>query len=110
MNILPNTLIKENKLMSLNDALQTIHFPENLEQALKAKQRLAFEELFILQLSTLSRKKEWESIAKGQIFKIDKFDNNLQKFLDKLPFELTNAQERAVKEIFSDLQSEKTNE
>jgi ATP-dependent DNA helicase RecG len=104
---LPDTLMEENKLMSLNDALQTIHFPKNLNEALKAKQRLAFEELFILQLSTLARKKEWESIAKGQIFKINKFDNNLQKFLDKLPFELTNAQKRAVKEIFADLQSEK---
>jgi ATP-dependent DNA helicase RecG len=104
---LPYDLLKENQLMNLNDALQKIHFPDNIEQAEKAKQRLAFEELFILQLSTLSRKKEWESKAKGQPLRIATFNVSVQKFLDKLPFELTNAQKKAVQEIFSDLETEK---
>ncbi len=104
---LPENLMKENQLMDLNDALGKIHFPDSLEQAEKAKQRLAFEELFILQLSTLSRKKEWESVSPGYQFSPAKFNKNIESFLNKLPFELTNAQKRAVKEIFADLEAKK---
>lgn len=104
---LPESLIEENQLMNLNDALQAIHFPQNLEQAEKAKQRLAFEELFILQLSTLARKKEWESASLGYSFLITAFDKKIDEFLKKLPFELTNAQKKAVKEILADLERER---
>ena len=104
---LPENLLEENQLMNLNDALGKIHFPKNLKEAQKAKQRLAFEELFLLQLSTLSRKKEWERVSPGYQFSTTKFNNNIENFLNKLPFELTNAQERAVKEIFADLEAKK---
>ncbi len=104
---LPENLMEENNLMNLNDALQKIHFPDSLEQAEKAKQRLAFEELFILQLSTLSRKKDWESVSPGYQFSTAKFNKNIENFLNKLPFELTNAQKKAVKEIFVDLEAKK---
>lgn len=104
---LPENLMEKNQLMNLNNALQAIHFPDSLEQAEKAKQRLAFEELFILQLSTLSRKKEWESVSPGYQFSTAKFNKNIENFLNKLPFELTNAQKRAVKEIFADLEAKK---
>jgi len=104
---LPENLMTDNHLMNLNDALQKIHFPQNLEEAQKAKERLAFEELFILQLSTLSRKKEWESSSVGLTFSTAKFSENIQNFLNKLPFELTNAQKKAVKEIFADLEAKK---
>ena len=102
---LPESLMEENQLMNLNDALQKIHFPQNLEEAQKAKQRLAFEELFILQLSTLSRKKDWERTSSGYQFSTTKFNKNIQNFLNELPFELTNAQKKAVKEIFSDFEA-----
>ena len=104
---LPKNLMEENHLMNLDDALEKIHFPDSLEQAEKAKQRLAFEELFILQLSTLSRKKEWENATLGYVFQVVKFDKEIDKFLNKLPFELTNAQKKAVKEIFADLEAKK---
>lgn len=104
---LPENLLEENQLMNLNDALGKIHFPQNLKEAQKAKQRLAFEELFLLQLSTLSRKKEWERVSPGYQFSTTKFNNNIENFLNKLPFELTNAQARAVKEIFADLEAKK---
>jgi ATP-dependent DNA helicase RecG len=104
---LPENLMTDNQLMNLNDALAKIHFPPNLEEARKAKERLAFEELFLLQLSTLSRKKEWEATSVGLPFSTAKFNKNIQNFLDQLPFELTNAQKKAVKEIFADLESKK---
>jgi len=104
---LPENLMEENQLMNLNDALRKIHFPQNLEEAQKAKQRLAFEELFILQLSTLSRKKEWERTSSGFPFSTTKFNKNIQNFLNKLPFELTNAQKKAIKEIFADFEAKK---
>jgi len=104
---LPDEIINSNGLMNFQKAIQEIHFPQNLEFAQKAKQRLAFEELFILQLSTLARKKEWDSTSLGHKFLTTKFEKNIENFLKKLPFELTNAQKRAVKEIFADLEAKK---
>ncbi len=104
---LPDEIIHNNGLMNYQKAIEEIHFPQDLDSAQKAKQRLAFEELFILQLSALARKKEWESTSLGYKFLTTKFDKNIQNFLDKLPFELTNAQKKAVKEIFADLEAKK---
>jgi len=104
---LPDEIINNNGFMNYQKAIGEIHFPSSLESAQKARQRLAFEELFILQLSSLSRKKEWESVSQGYQFSTVKFNKNIENFLNKLPFELTNAQKRAVKEILADLEARK---
>lgn len=103
---LPEDLIRQNSLMSLDDAIEKIHFPDNLEQAEKAKQRLAFDELFEIQLSSLIRKKAWQKDKIKNPWK--RFDNQIKIFIEKLPYELTDAQKKAVEEIIKDLTSEKT--
>lgn len=104
---LPNSVIDIHNLLKLQNAIRQIHFPKSLELAQKAKYRLAFDELFLTQLKALLRRKEWEKNLIGVPFQISKFRKNIEKFWEKLPFTLTNAQKRAVKEIFADLASTK---
>jgi ATP-dependent DNA helicase RecG len=102
---LPDALIKENNLMGLSQAIEKIHFPDNLHEAEKARERLSFDELFELQLSALVRKKAWE---KNTIKKPwQNFQDQVDKLITKLPFELTGAQKRSVAEILKDLTSQK---
>ena len=102
---LPTQIILKENLIPEKQAIFKIHFPENKAAAEKAKQRLAFDELFLIQLSALKRKQEWQKINLGHRFKIDQ--EKLIKFISTLPFELTNAQKKVIKEITSDLALEK---
>jgi len=104
-DFLPDNLIKENKLMKLSDAIEAIHFPDSLEEAVGARERLAFDELFEIQLSSLVRKKAWEKDVIKNPWK--NFEERMEAFIDKLPFELTEAQEKAIEEILKDLTSQK---
>lgn len=104
---LPKEIIIENQLINLQKAISQAHFPENLELAQKAKDRLSFDELFLLRLSSLKKKKEWEEKYFQKPFEIYKNRVKIDKFLKTLPFELTNAQKRVVEEIFKDLGSDK---
>lgn len=100
-DFLPESLIKENDLMTLRDAIEKIHFPESLNEAQKARERLAFDELFELQLSALVRKKAWEKNTILNPWKISL--GKVDGLIAKLPFELTGAQKKAVSEILNDL-------
>ncbi len=102
---LPKNLIKNNHLMNLSEAIEKIHFPDNLEQAEKARERLSFDELFEIQLSALVRKNAWEKHVIKTLWK--NFEKNIQAFIKKLPFELTDAQKKAIEEILNDLSSKK---
>jgi ATP-dependent DNA helicase RecG len=70
----------------------------------KAKERLAFEELFFIQLTATHRKSLWKKERKGNIFHIASFAKDIQKLKESLPFTLTTAQEKAVADIFLDMQ------
>ncbi|MBR2877094.1 MAG: ATP-dependent DNA helicase RecG [Clostridia bacterium] len=100
--VLPQSLISKYKLMSLEDAIRNIHFPQSEELLRQAKRRLIFEELLILQLGLLS-KKSFTDKRETIPFKIDKSE----EFYNKLPFVPTNAQKKAVSEAIADLMSEK---
>lgn len=104
---LPDKMIKEYNLMDYNSALQNIHFPHSLDQAQKARFRLSFDEVFLLQLASLKRKSEWQKTLKGTSFEIEKFKDKIEKFWNNLPFELTEAQKRSLHEIFADLDNDK---
>ena len=101
---LPNDLIDKNGLLEFYDAIKKIHFPDNLEEAQKAKERLSFDEFFLLQLSSLYRKKEWEEEVSQKSLSIKAFRTKIDEFIAKLPFELTGAQRRSLSEIFDDLE------
>src|SRR3989344_4062800 len=100
---IPDSILKKSELIGLKPAIEQIHFPKSLEQAEKAKLRLSFDELFLLQLAALLRRGQWKNKFVGSPFSISKYKKDIEKFWSKLPFELTNAQKKAVKEIFADL-------
>ena len=100
---LPQEIINEYNLVSLDTAIRNIHFPKNDEDLQKARERLIFDELFILQLSLLSLKKENKEISTRNLVVKDYTD----EFFGLLPFEPTNAQKRAVKEAVEDMQKGK---
>ncbi|MCL2597409.1 MAG: ATP-dependent DNA helicase RecG [Paludibacter sp.] len=103
---LTSDIIKQYSLMPIKQALVNIHFPQNAEKLKFARQRLKFEELFYVQLYILHQNKLREQNVKGFIFsKIGDFFNTYYK--KYLPFELTSAQKRVIKEIRSDAGSGK---
>ena len=106
-DFLPEKIKKENELLSLADSLQTIHFPKNLNDVGSAKKRLSFDELFLLQLSALERKKEWAKNLKGIKFDVKSYKEKIEQFISSLPFELTSAQKKALQEILDDLSKNK---
>ncbi len=100
---LPASILKENGLMDYQRAILQMHFPDNKLQAELAKKRLAFDELFLIQLASLERKQAWLKETVGHKFKISDFSTQIQAFINGLPFTLTKAQRRAVGEILTDL-------
>ena len=97
-------IIEEHHLMSLDDALHNIHFPQNPELLRKAQYRLKFEELFYVQLNILRYSKDRQRKYRGLSF--DKVGEIFNTFYSQnLPFELTGAQKRVIKEIRKDMGS-----
>ncbi len=103
---LSHSLVQELKLMPREIAYQQIHHPSSVEYLKKAIFRLKFEEFFFLQLRILKQKVVQQKKLKGFVFgKVGESFNEF--YTKKLPFELTNAQKRVVKEIRQDLGSGK---
>ncbi len=102
---LPDYILKKYNLIPRNEAFYKIHFPTCQEDIIESKRRLKYEELFFLQLSILMVKKHNEATIKGFVFK--KIGKLFNDFYFSLPFDLTNAQKRVVKEIRADLKSGK---
>jgi ATP-dependent DNA helicase RecG len=101
---LSTTLIEELKLLSRNDALFNIHFPKDQKTLARAQFRLKFEELFFIQLQLISKKIARKQKIKGYPFEtVGSFFNTF--FAKHLPFELTAAQKKVIKEIRADLGS-----
>ena len=103
---LPEPFVKRLGLLSLNEALLNIHFPENPDKLRKAETRLKFEELFFLQLRILRQKTARNETAKGFVFKhVGEMFNSF--YHHHLPFQLTSAQKRVIREIRKDTGSGK---
>ncbi|PKP18405.1 MAG: ATP-dependent DNA helicase RecG [Bacteroidetes bacterium HGW-Bacteroidetes-23] len=101
---LPSYLLDELKLIPKNAALFNIHFPKSQELLAKAQFRLKFEELFFIQLQLITKNLIRKHKIKGHPFgKVGDYFNNF--YQNHLPFELTNAQKRVLKEIRNDLGS-----
>jgi ATP-dependent DNA helicase RecG len=97
-------LIAELKLIPKNAALFNIHFPKSAEALAKAQFRLKFEELFYIQLQLITKNRIRKHKIKGHPFsKIGEYFNTF--YQNHLPFELTNAQKRVIKEIRIDMGS-----
>lgn len=102
--ILPQYIIDAYHLCSRRDAIACIHSPLGEETLAKARFRLKFEELFFMQAEHLLIKSNRKSNSRGFVF--SKVGENFNTFFSKyLPFELTNAQKRVVKEIRNDMRT-----
>ncbi|PKP34975.1 MAG: ATP-dependent DNA helicase RecG [Bacteroidetes bacterium HGW-Bacteroidetes-17] len=103
---LSQEIINKLKLISREEALLNIHFPKDPQLLSRAQSRLKFEELFFIQLKLLRHKINRAQKIKGNVFStVGKYVNEF--YAKNLPFELTNAQKRVIKEIRTDLGSGK---
>lgn len=101
---LPPEVVDAFRLMPLRDALRNMHFPESAELLQRARERMKFEELFYLQLHILRFARARSRKFQGQIFaRIGEKFNGF--YADCLPFELTGAQKRVLKEIRADMRT-----
>ncbi|MEM9337214.1 MAG: ATP-dependent DNA helicase RecG [Bacteroidota bacterium] len=100
---LPNYLIDPFRLMDKKTAVVTMHFPKSSQQLLQAQNRMKFEELFFVQLRLIKLKIARTDKFKGALLnKSDLLNEYYEKYL---PFELTGAQKRVIKEVYADIRS-----
>ncbi|PHV71813.1 ATP-dependent DNA helicase RecG [Sporanaerobium hydrogeniformans] len=99
---LPNFILKQYGLISKKEALQNIHFPKDNQIFFEARKRLVFEELLMLQLSLYLLKSDFAKRTEGITHKKSE---GLGEFIKALPFALTGAQKRVLKEILKDMES-----
>ena len=98
---LPSNILNELNLESYDNAIRNIHFPKDNESFIRAKRRLAFDEIFYFQLSMKKLKRNNEDAIKFEI-KDETFD-----FIKSLSFKLTNSQNKVLDDIFRDMTSDK---
>lgn len=99
---LPTALLNQYKLISKNEALRQIHFPNDQHKLTRAQLRLKFEEFFYMQMQLVLKNVQRKQKIKGHLFeKVGSYFNNF--FGDHLAFELTEAQKRVIKEIRLDM-------
>lgn len=99
---LPPTVVQNLGLMSLDKAIRTIHIPDSPEKLEKARERLKFEELFYIQVDMLRRSRTRKASIQGYMMPhVGRWFNDF--YYNCLPFELTGAQKRVIKEIRADM-------
>lgn len=99
---LPESVRASAGLMPLGQALLQVHFPDSQDKLKAARQRLAFDEIFFLQMGVLQQKRDWKQVPARSFAVTDEW---LDQRLAALPFSLTEAQRRALGDIRSDLAS-----
>jgi ATP-dependent DNA helicase RecG len=98
---LPNQLRVRCNLVIRSEAVRQAHYPVSLNEAEAARRRLAFDELFLFQLGAMGRKRQWQVSQPGPQFKYDSVIT--QNLVSRLPYRLTIAQDRVLREILDDL-------
>lgn len=97
---LPERILKENNLMTLKEAIRQLHFPTSFEAIGQAKYRLIFERLIKIQLVSIINKRKYQSVTIAQDWQPDR--EIIKDFVTRLPFTLTNAQKKSIKNIIED--------
>jgi ATP-dependent DNA helicase RecG len=101
-DFLPSEIIRSASLMDLRMALNQVHYPDNFDRLRQAQERLAFDEIFLLQLGVLRQKRVWQS-AQARVFETP--PDWLEEQFQRLPFELTSAQKNVVQAVKEDIAS-----
>jgi ATP-dependent DNA helicase RecG len=98
---LPVAVRERHRLLPLTAAVQGLHFPEDEVQLARSRRRLAFDELFVIQLGVALRKRAWRESSGAPPLELD--EELRRTFEQSLPFDLTGAQRRALEQILADL-------
>ncbi|KKX54114.1 MULTISPECIES: ATP-dependent DNA helicase RecG [Brevibacillus] len=101
--ILPTDIVSRYRLMPRPDAIRSIHFPQDAENGRQARRRIMFEELFLFQLKMQALRRIAREQTEGTALQIPM--EELRTFVKSLPFPLTDAQKRVIKEILTDMRS-----
>ena len=99
---LPESVRQASNLPDLSKALMDVHFPDSQEELVAARKRLAFDEIFFLQMGVLRQKRDWQSVM-ARIFDVP--EEWLQSRINSLPFSLTGVQQKAISDIVVDVGS-----
>jgi ATP-dependent DNA helicase RecG len=100
-DFLPGEVRQRARLLGLSEAINQAHYPQSEQLKDRARQRLAFDELFLMQLEVLSRRRDWREGIEAK--KISPAEDILQRFIASLPYSLTQGQRRALDEILADI-------
>ena len=100
----PEPIIKKYGLMTRNEAYRKIHFPDSLEEAVRARERIAFDDFVRLQVWLHQKKNDEQETRQGNMMVDDRW---VDKFINSLPFEFTGAQKRVINEIREDMGAHK---
>ncbi len=103
--LLPPSMLARNRMPSRPDAVRQMHFPDNWDALRAARRRLAFEELLLIQVGVLQRKREWQE--RGLARPLHLSEEMRRDYVASLPFELTGAQQRAMAQTLADLARER---
>jgi ATP-dependent DNA helicase RecG len=103
-DILSNEIREKFHLPDIATTITQLHFPDSANKLLLAQKRMAFQEMFLVQLKSLQVKLQWEE---NNSIKIEFNEKLVKDFVDNLPFKLTNAQRKSTFEILKDLEKEK---
>jgi len=101
-DFLPEEVRSRTQLLELSGAIKQAHYPESEQLNARARRRLAFDELLLIQLGVLSKRRDWREGGEANAIRIDR--QILESFLCSLPFTLTSAQQRALDEILADME------
>lgn len=102
---LPEETLHRTGLIGLQTAISQMHYPDSHDSWEAARRRLAFDEIFMLQMAVLRRKQSWREEESGVSLEVDSV--RIDGFIEALPFSLTRAQNRATAEILNDLRQTK---
>jgi len=100
-DFLPPEVRSRGRLLDLPRAIQQAHYPEDKSQSEAARRRLAFDELFLIQLGMLAKRRDWQQGQRSLPMRVE--GQVVPNFLGSLPFTLTESQQRVLGEILTDL-------
>ena len=103
LEYIPYSILNNHDLVSLNEAFEQFHFPKNLESFNKAKERLSFDEILMLDLISKKRKEQWIKNKTKIKINYQNYKKEIDLFINNLPFKLTVSQQQALSDMFSDL-------
>lgn len=105
LDFMPKSVLEHAGLMSLSNAIEQAHYPDSEQTKDDSRKRLAFDELFLIQLGVLSRRRDWQE--QQDVIRLDKRLECVDTFVSTLPYELTGAQSKALNDLIEDVRNNK---